>query len=128
MLIDQVKDDLKDAILNKKEDVKSILRVVIGELNRRNEKEFTDEVVISVIKKVKEDAEVCGNNQEGLLLNKYLPKQMSEDEIKGIVKSIIEEKGFTKSNIGDIMKESKSKLGVHFNGNIVKNAISTILN
>ena len=51
MLQEQISIDLRTAMKNKDENVKSLLRVVIGEFGRVG-KELSDDQVVSIIKKM----------------------------------------------------------------------------
>jgi uncharacterized protein YqeY len=82
-MLKKIKDDLKIAIKNK--DVKKeLLRVLIGEINTvqgRSTTELTDSDIIKIIKKMVNNAKLIMANHEVKILEEYLPKMMSNDEI-----------------------------------------------
>lgn len=92
-LEEKVKNDLKQAMLNKDEVKKSTLRMVLGEIPRLNKKineRPTDTEIESIIKKLiksemivlKASAGDDSKSEYIRILNSYLPKMMSEKEIK----------------------------------------------
>lgn len=68
-------------------------------------------------------------NQKIALIEEYLPKQMSEDEIKEAIASIMQEKGLTaeKKSQGPIMKEIMAKYKGQTDGKTVNKVLGTIL-
>ena len=63
------------------------------------------------------------------ILESYLPKQLSEEEITTIIHEIMEEKGLeaTKKAQGPIMKEIMSKYKGQVDGKLVNKVLGTIL-
>lgn len=103
-LQERIKSDLKTAMKEKNEEVKSLLRVVIGEFNREG-KELDDIQAEKVLRKmVKSLTEVKTEEakKEIEILEKYLPKLMTEDEIYAVVDKLISD-GI--NNVGQIMQE-----------------------
>lgn len=102
-LQDKIKNDLKIAILNNK-DNKSFLRVIIGEMDRIG-KDLDDNQIILILKKMRENALIMDNNKEIEIIDNYLPKMLSETEIKGLVSKIIKENNFsTLKDMGKTMQ------------------------
>ncbi len=106
----------------------SVLGVLIGDATKES-KEPTDEKVIAMIKKFVENSKVCLENAKDELtkfssekeievLNSYLPKQLSEDEIRLIITSVINKTGGN-ANIGMIMKLFKENHSGCYDGALV---------
>ena len=117
MLYDQIKADRITAMKNKDEDRKRVLSVLLGEVDRnRGAKELTDEVVLAAVKKMvkaaTENIEILGeqnpaaeeHKKDKALLEAFLPKALSLDEIRKIMQDL---KGKHGGNNGAIMKEAK---------------------
>lgn len=119
MLFDQLQSDLKKAQLEKNEAETSTLRLLLSEIKYvqiNQGRDLSDEDIVSVvqkeIKKRKEAAvgfrlggrEEAAEKEEGeaKLLEKYLPAQLSDEELSNIVDQVITEVGAT--NISDMGK------------------------
>lgn len=129
MLYNQIKDDLKVAMLNKDVAARDGLRMILSEINNQNMlygKEITEELCLSIITKSvkmhndsitqfknagrmdlaeKEEAEVN-------ILKKYLPSILNEDETKIVLKKIITDNNIDltqRSSIGLIMKHLSNR-------------------
>jgi uncharacterized protein YqeY len=122
MLYDQIKADRISAMKNKDEDRKRILTVLLGEIDRsRGTKELTDDVVVAAMKKMvkaaNENIALLGegnpaaedHKKDLLMLEGYLPKTLSDEEIEKAVRTLKEKHG---SNMGAIMKEAKEIPGI----------------
>ena len=147
-LIDNINDDLKAAMKAKSELELSVLRMLIAALkNKRIElkkqEDITDEEALAVIKselkKRKDSIEAYkeGNRQdlvdkeeaEARVLNKYLPEQLGNEDIKKIVKKVID--SFSEvgpSDFGKIMGVAMGKLKNRADGNQVKDVVNKLLN
>ena len=67
------------------------------------------------------------NNEIGIL-QEYLPKQLSKEEIKEIVSKIVEELGATSiKDMGPVMKEAKAKIGAAADGRTINEVVKEIL-
>ena len=68
-------------------------------------------------------------SQKIALLESYLPKQMTEEEIKAAIESILQEKGLepVKKNQGPVMKEMMAKYKGQTDGKTVNKVLGTIL-
>lgn len=81
---------LKDEIIcyrNNNPEYRTLLGTVIGELDRIT-KNPTDEQVVRVIKKMIEDnceIDSLESKEENFVLSKFLPSQLSENQIKDII-------------------------------------------
>ena len=105
--------------------------------------EVTDDMIIDIIaKEVKKrkdagvDFEKSGredlieqNKKEIEVLTKYLPKQLTVDEIQEIVKNIIDEIGATSlKDMGNVMKMAKEKIGASADGKTINEVVKSLLN
>lgn len=124
---EMINSDLKLAMLQKNENVKSLLRVVIGEFNRVD-KIVSDEKAMSIIKKMVENAKMVGNLNEVTILEGYLPKQLSTDELALIIQSIISDNGFSSlKDMGKVMSILKDKYSGRYDGKIASDSIKKYL-
>ena len=66
-------------------------------------------------------------NQEIEIVERYLPKQLSPDEIKAAVQSIIDELQATKSDFGTVMSKAMSQLKGQAEGQLVNQTVKQLL-
>jgi uncharacterized protein len=164
MLKTKIQEDIKTALLDKKELELSVLRMLLAAINNKEtdkktkiwkekpemapekiqkESELADEEIFDVIasetKKRKEAIELYekGGRQELAdkekkeitILQKYLPAQMSEDEIKKIVEAAIKKSGAASIKdmgkaMGLITPQVKGKADMSLVSKIVKESLS----
>ena len=126
MLYDKISKDMVEAMKNKDKDKLSTLRLLKSAIdlylinNKMERHDASDEVVIDVVSKQvkthKESIEefkkgnrqdlVDGLNKEIELLSKYLPEQLSEDEIRNEIDKVFDKvKPTSQKDMGLIMKE-----------------------
>ena len=68
-------------------------------------------------------------NEEMKVLEEYLPKQLSREEIKEVVSKIISDIGATSmKDMGIVMKESKSAIGAGADGKTINEVVKELLN
>lgn len=121
-LSERINNDLKEAMKSKDSFRLSVIRMVKGamQLAKPNPREeLTDDDVITVISKqikMRNDSikefEAAGrsdlveqNNKEIEILNTYMPKQLSEEELTEIIDKVFEEvKPTSQKDMGLIMK------------------------
>lgn len=137
MIIEKIKEDLTIALKEKKEINISVLRMAISAiLNKEIEKRGTSEegkmtdeevqaVIFSEIKKRRDSVESFekgGRNdlaekekEEIDILMSYMPKEMTEEEIRKIVKEIVK----NHKDIGSVMKEVVPKTKGRADGSLV---------
>lgn len=124
----RIADDLKAAMKNGEESRKSLLRVIIGEMNRVD-KNLPDERVIAIIKKMIEGVKLVGNVEEEKILSEYLPKQLDESQLTSLISALIFENSYTVKDMGKIMSALKEKYNGQYDGKLastlVKNLLST---
>ncbi len=122
-LRDQIPIDLKNALRSKNNLELTVLRMLQSAIRNKEiekqKKELTDEEVINVIaSEIKKRREAAAeyekvNRQDAAdtekaemeVLMKYMPRQMSEDEIRAEVKNAIEKTGAEGTkDLGNVMK------------------------
>lgn len=107
---EKIRKDLKEAILKSDNNKKDLLRTVIGEFNRID-KNIDNEKALSIIKKMKYNADLINNDIESNILSEYLPKMASDEEIKVYIDKIFIENDYTMKDMGKIMKQIKNEFG-----------------
>lgn len=125
-LQDTINVHLKNAILTSNTEVKSLLRVLIGEMNREG-KIVGDEKVISIVKKMIDNAKIVGNLNEVAILETYLPKQLSEEQLSGLISALIYNNNYTIKDMGKIMAELKGKYSGQYDGKLASTLIKNQL-
>ena len=104
----QIKADMVTAMKTKDTETLSLLRVVTGEFSRVG-KELSDDEVLKVLRKMSNDAEGLGNDDEVEILEKYLPQMFTETHIRLAVNKIIQDNDYSgMKDMGNVMKELKS--------------------
>ena len=145
MLKEQLMQDLKDAMREKdtvKKDTVQMVRAAILQIEKDKGIEVDDAKIIEIIAKevkTKKDALVDfekggrqdlidQTNAEIEILSKYLPKQLSKEEIKEIVQTIVNDLGATSMNdMGPVMKEAKNKIGAGADGRAINEVVKELL-
>ncbi len=144
-LADQIVRDLKEAMLAKDEVRISCLRMLKTSIkNKQVEKgrELKDEeiqaVVSSLVRKGKEAAaeflkggreDLASKEEEELeIFYKYLPEQLSEQEIESVLRAVISEVNATSpKDMGRVMKAAMSKLAGRAEGKVVSEIARRLL-
>ncbi|NNF98670.1 MAG: GatB/YqeY domain-containing protein [Desulfobacteraceae bacterium] len=129
-LQEQIKADLKTAMKQRDDSRKDALRIIMGEWSRSEKKEFTDDEVFSIIKKLikseKETLERAGETDSEYLsiMESYLPQMVSEDEIRAWIQGNINFDDYKNKMqaMGGIMKH----FGSSADGNIVKRILQSL--
>ena len=144
-LYDKLMDDMKAAM--KAHDMKAVnaVRSVIAkvkDLTVNAGKEITDDAVVSVVAKgVKQREESIaqfksagradlaeGEKAELEFLRRYLPAQLSEDEVAATVKAVIAELGASsKKDMGRVMKEVMARVKGQADGKLVSRLVGAAL-
>ena len=85
----KLKDDLKLAMKTRNAAKKDAIRVVMGEMARLDQKEFQDDDIIRIIKKlIKSEKELLEKSGQGAsspfieVIEAYLPQMATQDEIR----------------------------------------------
>ena len=106
----KLREDMLAAMLARDPETVSLLRVATGEFGREmnNGIELSDDRVLAILKKMKENAIMLSNLSEVEILNRYLPTMLGENQIKVIVAEIIQLNSFSGvRDIGKVMSEIK---------------------
>ena len=145
MLKEKLMEDLKESMKNKdvvRKNTVQMVRAAILQIEKDKGIEVEDDKILEIIaKEVKtkkdalkdfEKAErqdlIDLTNQEIAILQEYLPKQLSREEIKVELEKIIAEIGATSmKDMGAIMKEAKSKMGASAEGKAINEVAKEIM-
>lgn len=145
MLKEKLMEDLKNAMKTKNEVRKNtvqMVRAAILQIEKDKGIQVEDDKILEIIAKevkskkdVLKDFEKAGRedlisqtNQEIEILQEYLPKQLSREEIKAEVEKIISQIGATSmKEMGAIMKEAKAKMGASADGKTINEVAKEIM-
>jgi uncharacterized protein YqeY len=145
MLKEKLMEDLKEAMRSKNEIKKNtvqMVRAAILQIEKDKGIQVEDDRILEIIaKEVKtkkdaikdfEKAErqdlINQTNQEIEVLQQYLPKRLSREEIKVELEKIISEIGATTmKDMGAIMKEAKAKMGASADGKTINEVAKEIM-
>ena len=143
-----IRDEYKKAMLNKNEDRKRVLGNLIAQMKnkeielRAKNKELSDEDTISLIQKIiKQNTEanemfakggrndlIEQNNIEINILQEFLPKQLTDEEINDIIKSTITDvNAVSIKDMGKVIGQIKSKYAGQVDMSVVSSKIKEIL-
>lgn len=145
-MINRIRSDIKTAMLNKDNISRDVLKMVLDKANANaKEKKVevpTNDMVIDAInkerKQIKQTLDILVKNKkedsdlykESIikynLLETYLPKQMSKDEIKDVVNKIIVEKNLDAKNKGLIMKNVMPVLKGKADGKVISSIVNSL--
>lgn len=119
---------LRACILNKEKNLQreltdnEILEVIASELKKRKEvlKVYEDKEAIKQIEIIKEEISI---------LEKYMPEQISEEELDNIIEEyILQFNDNLKQNRGKIIKSVKEEVGVRAEGKIIAEKVNKKIN
>ena len=145
MFKEKLMEDFKESMKNKdtvRKNTVQMVRASILQIEKDKGIEVEDSKIIDIIaKEVKtkkdalkdfEKAErqdlIDLTNREIEVLQEYLPKQLSRDEVKEEVQKIITEIGATSmKDMGAIMKEAKAKMGASAEGKTINEVAKEIM-
>jgi uncharacterized protein YqeY len=130
-LQDQLKDDLKTAMKARDEAKKDALRVIMGELARLDKKQFADDEVIRILKKlIKSEKEMLEKSGQGEtsafidIIDAYLPKLATEDEIRQWIGAHVDFSAY--KNKMQAMGAIMAHFGAAADGNTVKRVLQNL--
>ncbi len=136
-LKEQIENDLKSSMKSGDNTVRGVLRMLFSDLKNveiNERKEISDEKIIEIIKKnikSRKDSveQYTKGNRKDLasqeekeleILEKYMPEQMGEDEIRKIVVDIVSKsEAVSASDFGRIMGAVMKEIGGNVDGNLV---------
>jgi hypothetical protein len=136
-LLEQINADLKKAMLERDVVTRDTLRMVKSELLTLDKPD--DLAVLSRAVKSRRDSiksYVEGGRQdladkeqaEIEVIERYLPKQLSEDEAREAIAAIVEELGVsTKKELGRVMKEIKARFPGQVDGRLASSIAGQLL-
>lgn len=148
MITEIINDAYKQAMLNKDEDRKRVINTLRAEIKnkeielRSSQKELTDTDVLSLIQKlIKQNKDaiqmfsnggrqdlVEKNEMEISILEEFLPKQLTNDEIDNVIKQEIEKNGYTSiKDMGKLMSFFKLNYSGQCDMGLVSTTIKEIL-
>lgn len=145
MLKEKLMEDLKESMRNKdviRKNTIQMVRAAILQIEKDKGIEVEDDKILEIIsKEVKSKKDVLKDfekaerqdlidqtNQEISVLQEYLPKQLSREEIKSELEKIIAEIGATSmKDMGAIMKEAKAKMGASAEGKTINEVAKEIM-
>ena len=145
MLKEKLLEDLKSAMKEKntnKKNAVQMIRTAILQIEKDKGIEVSDEQIIDIIaKEVKKrkdslvDFEKANRqdlidqiNEEICVLEEYLPKQLTDEELEEIVSKIVTEVGAESiKDMGKVMKEAKSEIGAKADGKRINEMVKKIL-
>ncbi|WP_017258379.1 GatB/YqeY domain-containing protein [Pedobacter arcticus] len=147
MLETTINQDIKTAMLAKEEATLRSLRAIkaallLAKTEKGAAQEITEEVELKVLQKLvkqrKESAEIYqSQNRDDLykieaeeiaVIEKYLPKQLSETELNTYIKALIEKLNVTSvKEMGKIMGVANKELSGKADGKAISAAIKTLL-
>jgi uncharacterized protein len=128
-LVDTVKQDLVAAMKAREADRVGALRMVLSELQKSSKDGDGDETAVlrrerkrrlesaSVFRAAGRDELADGEEAEARLIEAYLPAEMPEGELRGIVREAIAETGAASpKDLGRVMKATMAKVGTRADG------------
>ena len=145
MLKEKLMEDLKISMKNKdvvRKNTVQMVRAGILQIEKDKGIEVDDEKIIEIIAKSvkgKKDALkdfekaqrqdlIDQTNQEIAILEEYLPKQLSREEITEVVSKIINNLGATTiKDMGPVMKEAKTQIGAAADGRTINEVVRELL-
>ena len=145
MLKEKLMDDLKLAMREKNEIRKNtvqMVRAAILQIEKDNGIVVEDDKIIEIIAKEvksKKDALVdfekggredliSQTNEEIAILQEYLPKQLTREEIKVELEKVISDLGATSmKDMGPVMKEAKARIGAAADGRTINDVVKELL-
>lgn len=145
MLKEKLLEDLKQAMKEKnvnRKNVVQMVRTVILQVEKDKGIDVTDEQILNIIAKELKtrkdslaDFQKAGRadlinqvNEEISVLEEYLPKQLSDEELKEKVKEIITKVGATTiKDMGNVMKTAKTEIGAKADGKRINEVVKELL-
>lgn len=141
----RIQEDLKNSMKAKDGDRVSVLRLVLAAVKNREielKSELDDDQILAEImssaKRIKESLEAFkeGGRQdlvrkeeaELTILEEYLPEQLAPEELKNLIKEVIESTGASSpGDMGKVMKEIMPKVQGKADGKAVNQIVKELL-
>ena len=130
----QISADLVTAMKAKDTTRLNVLRVLKGEIQRKEQSptgkiELSDGDIVKLVKKSIDGInEIGGDQSEIAILEKYMPKQMSELEINLVVTSLILGNGYNSpKDMGKIMAHFNQNYANQYDGQLLSEVVKYLL-
>ena len=141
MLKERLLADLKDCMKEKKEIRKNVIQMIraaILQVEKDKQIKLTDEQIIEIMaKEAKKRRDSIADYEKGgredivkqikeeiAVIEEYLPKQLTEDELEEIIKEIIKSTGATTmKDMGMVMKAAKEEIGSRADGRRINEVV-----
>lgn len=145
MLKEKLLEDLKNSMKEKnvvRKNVVQMIRAAILQKEKDNQIELNDEEIMQIIAKeakTRKDAlpdyEKSGREdlikevkEEIAIIEEYLPKQLTKEEILPIIQEIMNKTGASSiKDMGKVMGEAKKQLGVSADGKTISECVKELL-
>lgn len=128
-LVDTVKDDLTAAMKAREKERVAALRLVLSELQKASKEGDADELAVlrrerkrrlesaSAFREGGRDELAIGEEAEAKLIEGYLPAELSDDDLRAIVRDAVAESGASSpKDMGQVMKAAMPKVGGRADG------------
>jgi uncharacterized protein YqeY len=128
-LVDTVKQDLVAAMKAREPDRVGALRMVLSELQKHSKEGSGDELAVlrrerkrrlesaSAFREAGRDELADGEEAEARLIEAYLPAEMPEAELRGVIREAIAQTGAASpKDLGLVMKATMAKVGTRADG------------
>ena len=130
MLKEKLLEDLKNSMKEKnivRKNVVQMIRAAILQKEKDGGVELKDDEIMQIIAKEAEDL-INEVKEEIAIIEEYLPKQMTKEEIIPVVQDIIKELNATSiKDMGKVMQSAKAKLGVSADGKTISECVKELL-
>ena len=145
MLKEKLLEDLKVSMREKnvvRKNTVQMVRAAILQIEKDTGNEVDDAKIIDIIakemkkkkdamadfKKAERQDLIDQTNEEMKVLEEYLPKQLSKEEIKEVVSKVIAKTGATSmKDMGIVMKEAKEEIGAGADGKTINEVVKELL-
>lgn len=140
-LLEDLKNSMKEKDINRK-NVVQMVRAAILQIEKDQNIEVSDEKILEIIakeakrredalaeyKKAQREDLVNQAEEEIKVLEEYLPKKMSKEELEEKIKEIIQKLGATTmKDMGKVMKQAKEEIGVAADGKTINEVVKSML-
>lgn len=140
-LLEDLKNSMKEKNINRK-NVVQMVRAAILQIEKDQNIEVSDEKILEIIakeakrredalaeyKKAQREDLVKQAEEEIKVLEEYLPKKMSKEELEEKIKEIIQKLGVTTmKDMGKVMKQAKEEIGVAADGKTINEVVKSML-
>jgi uncharacterized protein len=146
-LFEQINNDIKEAMMSREVEKLEALRSIkaaflVAKTEGAQQHELSSEKELSIVQKLfkqrKESADIYNANNrkeladkelfEASVIEKYLPKPLTDEEINDIIKSVITETGAKSfAEMGKVMGAATKKLAGRVDGKIISEKVKGFL-